>query len=176
MTDEKRELKSQTPHAPPPSKLLPVLMGGVVIGFIGATPFLDFLNCFCCAGVIFGGFLAVVLYKDKLTRDMPSLKSSDGVILGVLAGLAGSVFEVFLQWVYYIAFDAMSIEYLMNLFKEFDPEMTADFSEIITMINAFYFSPFYYVILVNINIVFGLIGGLIGSAVYKPKLDKIIEL
>jgi len=57
--------------APPPSKLVPVLMGGVVIGFIGATPFLDFLNCFCCAGVIFGGFFAVVLYKDKLTIRVP---------------------------------------------------------------------------------------------------------
>ena len=172
MTDEKKEMKS----APPPSKLVPVLMGGVVIGFIGATPFLDFLNCFCCAGVIFGGFLAVVLYKDKLTPDMPPLTSSDGVILGILAGLAGSVFEVFLQWVYYFAFDTMSIEYLMNLFKEFDPEMTADFNEFISMINALYFSPFYYVILVNINIIFGLIGGLIGSAVYRPKRDQIIQL
>ena len=171
MTDEKKDMKP----APHPSKLVPVLMGGVVIGFIGATPFLDFLNCFCCAGVMLGGFLAVVLYKDKLTPEMPPLKSSDGVILGVLAGLAGSVFEVFLQWVYYVMFDDIAFEPLMNLLKEFDPDMTSELNEIIALINAFYFSPFYYVILVNINIIFGLIGGLIGSAVYKPKRDKIIQ-
>ncbi len=176
MTDEKEETKSQETYAHPPSKLVPVLIGGVVIGFIGATPFLDILNCFCCAGIILGGYLAVVFYKDKLTPDMPPLTSSDGVILGVLAGLAGSVFEVFLQWVYYAVFDDTVFESLMNLLKGFDSDMTADFNEFITMINAFYFSPFYYVILVNINIIFGLIGGLIGSAVYRPKRGHLIQL
>ena len=42
-----------------PSKLMPALYGGIIIGLLSGIPFISLINCICCAGVIIGGFLAV---------------------------------------------------------------------------------------------------------------------
>ncbi len=42
-----------------PSKLMPALYGGVIMGLISGIPFLNLVNCLCCAGVMLGGFMAV---------------------------------------------------------------------------------------------------------------------
>jgi hypothetical protein len=83
------QMTSPTPAVERPSKMVPALIGGAVMGLIGATPFLNMINCLCCAGVMLGGFLAVMFYKDQITPEMAPLQASDGVALGALAGVFG---------------------------------------------------------------------------------------
>jgi len=39
-----------------PSILMPALFGGIITGVLSGIPFLNFINCLCCAGVLLGGF------------------------------------------------------------------------------------------------------------------------
>jgi len=65
--------------------------GGVIMGAISGIPFLNFINCLCCAGIIFGGFMAVFFYNKDLKPGDPPLMSSDALQLGALAGVFGAI-------------------------------------------------------------------------------------
>ena len=72
-----------------PDKMVPSIIGGVIIGVISTVPGLSLINCFCCAGVVLGGFFAVFFYQRNL-GDTP-LTYSDGALVGILAGIFGAV-------------------------------------------------------------------------------------
>lgn len=73
-----------------PSKLQPALIGGVALGVASAIPFLNCLNCACCALAIGGGFLAAALYfKDAAPSPEPPY--GDAAVLGALTGVIGAV-------------------------------------------------------------------------------------
>ena len=76
---------------PKPDKLIPAIYGGIIMGVISAVPFLNFINCLCCAGILLGGFFAVMFYKNNFTPDTPPFTSSDCMVVGVLSGVCGAV-------------------------------------------------------------------------------------
>jgi hypothetical protein len=51
-----------------PSKFMPALYGGIIMAVISAVPVVNLVNCFCCAGIMLGGFLAVFFFKKELKR------------------------------------------------------------------------------------------------------------
>jgi len=71
-----------------PSKLQPVLLGGLVLGLGSVIPGLSYLNLCCCGWAIVGGVLAAYL----LIKRSPVLPvtSGDGAAAGALAGVVGS--------------------------------------------------------------------------------------
>jgi hypothetical protein len=98
-----------------PSIFLPSLYGGIVIATISNVPGLNFLNCFCCAGVIFGGLAAVFFYSKELTPEMPPLKASDGVLLGALAGVVAAFLSLLLHLVIFSLFGNIAEQILYQL-------------------------------------------------------------
>ncbi|NOZ61822.1 MAG: hypothetical protein GXO74_09080 [Calditrichaeota bacterium] len=75
-----------------PDKMQPALFGGLTIALISSVPLISFVNCFCCAGVMFGGFVAVHFYNKKLVElETVKLESSDGVTLGLMSGAFGAI-------------------------------------------------------------------------------------
>lgn len=81
---------NQVIAAKKPSKLMPAIWGGLLIGFLSGIPYFAWINCACCSGVIAGGFLAVYLYRNELENGGP-LNTSDGAALGLFAGLLGAL-------------------------------------------------------------------------------------
>ena len=68
----------------------PALIGGVLLGILSALPFLNLVNCFCCAWVIAGGMLAAQLF----VRNSPAIVTlSQGLVLGLMTGAIGAVVE-----------------------------------------------------------------------------------
>ncbi len=69
----------------------PALIGGVLLGILSALPFVNLMNCFCCAWVIAGGALAAHLY----VRNSPTVVTlGQGIVIGLLTGAIGAVVDV----------------------------------------------------------------------------------
>ena len=164
-----------------PSKLMPALYGGIIIGLLSGLPFISFINCLCCAGVIIGGFMAVFFYKKDLPPDAPPLTNNDALALGALAGLFGALFAniisaALMYTIGNVAAETM-YEFIMmaydkaGILENMPPEaidqmkesMQQDTISPMAVVGSFITSP-----------LFGLLGGLIGYAVYKPKDEKVV--
>lgn len=171
-------MSTPTPHTEPPSKMTPALIGGAVMGLISATPFLNLINCLCCAGIILGGFLAVFFYKDQLTPDMPPLQASDGAALGALAGVFGFVISTLLSILIFAMFGPIATEATMSLFLQILESAGIDlppevYDEMMEGAQESPINPFGLLMSLIVSVVFGIVGGLIGSAVFKPKGPQI---
>ena len=172
------QMSSPAAHIDPPSKLTSALIGGAVIGLISATPFLNLINCFCCAGVILGGFLAVFFYKDQLTPGMPPIKPSDGLALGALAGVFGFLISTLVSLVIFALFGPIATEAVMNLMIQLFESANLDippeaFDEMREGAQQSPINAFGLFISLVTSVVFAIVGGLIGAAVYKSKEPQI---
>ncbi len=154
-----------------PGIVLPALYGGIIMGVISAVPGLSLLNCFCCAGIMLGGFLAVFFYKKDLTPGMPPLASSDGLKLGALAGVFGAVVSIILSKLVAMMLGGTEEKMVKDLIESMGladqlPPGTMDQIEQGMGAGMSFFQA---VILFVIEPLFGLIGGLIGYSVFKEK-------
>lgn len=156
-----------------PSKLTSALYGGLIMGAISGLPVLSIVNCFCCAGVLLGGFLSVMFYKNELTASMPPLTSSDGMQLGALAGLFGALFGSILHVLTLVAIGDVTSGMVLNILKNMNlpPEAMDAIEQSIEQAGALTVFVIVKQILINLLIdpLFGLLGGLIGFNVFKPK-------
>ena len=151
--------------------LMPALYGGIIIGFLSEVPGLKLINCFCCAGIMLGGYFAVLFYKKDLLPGMLPLASSDGLQLGALAGVFGAIFSLILSKLIMLIMGGPDIEMVkgildsMGLSSQLPPGTMEQIEEGMR-------SPLtFFQILISfiINPLFGMIGGLIGYAILKPK-------
>lgn len=153
-----------------PGMLMPALYGGAIMAVISAVPGLNLINCLCCAGVMFGGFMAVFFYKKEMLPGMQALTSKDGMQLGALAGVFGGIIGGLLSIVIMSIAGNIGGEMVlqfMESFKESIPPEAWDQME--QGIREGEFSAFNFIIGIIIDVIFGLVGGLIGYSVLKPK-------
>ncbi|RPI16563.1 MAG: hypothetical protein EHM58_11575 [Ignavibacteriae bacterium] len=73
-----------------PGKIIPILIGALVIDVISSIPVLNLLNFFFCAGVIAGGIAGVYYYDKKLKAAGLPLTYKDGAIIGGMSGLVSA--------------------------------------------------------------------------------------
>jgi hypothetical protein len=159
-----------------PSILMPALFGGIITGVLSGIPFLNFVNCICCAGVLLGGFMAVFFYNKDLVPQMPPLTSQDGLKLGALSGVFGAIIGTIISAalmavVGNVAGQAM-FDMMYNLYDstgildqmppdaidQMEQGMRDSGLSATSIIGSLIIYP-----------IFGLLGGLIGYSVYKPK-------
>ncbi len=160
---------------PRPSKVLPALYGGIIMGVISGVPFLNFVNCCCCAGILFGGLMAVFFYKKDLTQDMPPLSSSDALAVGALAGVFGAVVASVLNGIFALALGNLEGEKLAEIIRELYDRagVTGDLPpgslDGLDALRNAHFGAMKVFQSFIIHPLFGLLGGLIGYAVFKPR-------
>ena len=115
--------------SPKPDKLIPALYGGIIMAIISTVPFLSLINCLCCAGLLFGGFIAVYFYKNNFTPDTPPFNSGDCMAVGALAGLISAVIGTILSLIFLSMFGNVMGEFIMKILREYStqlPEQTLD--------------------------------------------------
>jgi hypothetical protein len=162
-----------------PSKLLPALYGGVIMGVISAVPFLNLLNCLCCAGIMVGGLMSVFFYKNDLTPSMPSLTSSDGLQLGALAGVFGAIVGTILHALTLAAFGGVGSETVMQILRSFGdqmpPQVLDQIESLMQHSGGFSGLSILWTFLTSIILdpLFGLLGGLIGYSLFKAKPEMV---
>jgi hypothetical protein len=145
------------PQAP---RLEPALYAGAFIGILSALPFVGWFNACCCLWVVSGGALA--LWLAQKNHPYP-VTAADGAIVGMLAGFFGGIIAIPLN----VIFDHYQRDMLMRLLTqanvEVPPQLRSAFESrpgtILTIFNGLFSSIVYGV--------FGLLGGLLGVAMFK---------
>ncbi len=158
---------------PKPAMSAPILYSGMIIGLVSSIPFVNIINCFCCAGVVLGGFLGVFFYKSNFTPDTPPFTSSDCLLVGLGGGILGAVISTAVSTLFTALFGNLTAKFLVEALQNSNlpnADMILDklreaMNEPLTMLR-FVSSLFLTCILYGI---FGLLGGLIGYSIFKPK-------
>lgn len=151
------------------------MYGGIIMGVLSATPFLSFVNCLCCAGIMLGGFMSVYFYKKTLTEEMEALTSADGMGLGAFAGLFGAVASTILSGLFFLMLGNIVNEAILEAMQsggfldQLPPDARMQMEQ--SMVNQG-FSLIGIVISFIICPLFGLLGGLIGYAVFRKRESK----
>jgi hypothetical protein len=144
-------------------RLQPAFWGGLFIGVLSALPFVSAGNCCCCLWVISGGALAAYLRQQS---SPVQIDVAEGALVGLIAGAVGGVLASVLA----IPFQALlgdsqrqAMEWVVN-----NPEMPAEARE---ALERFSTAPAFQVagllIRVVVDAIFGLLGGLLGVALFK---------
>ena len=155
-----------------PGKLLPALYGGIVMAVVSAIPF---LNCCCCAWALLGGFLSVFFYKNQLTPAGPLLSNGDSIQLGALAGVFGAAIGTVISIILLATVGNLAGEAIVNLLRGFSDQIPPEIFDQIeqSLEQGASLAPFSiimgFVFSIIIDPLFGLLGGLIGYAVFKQK-------
>lgn len=131
------------------------LVGGLVSIILVNVPILNFVNCILCAGFWAGPLLAVWMYK----RQTGTLSLAQGIGIGALAGVWAGVFGFLLSFVGLAGAGALMQSYA----KYLPPD--AGVQEPLAGPASILFN----LMGVGIDIIFGVIGGLIGGAIFKSK-------
>ncbi len=154
---------------------MPALYGGIVMGLISGIPFINLINCFCCAGILLGGYLSVFFYKKDLPENI-LLTNKDSLQLGALAGVFGAVISLVLSVLTIYTIGNISGEamydFVYGMYDRFGiiEQMTQEQIDQLASMKAAEFDPMNILFAFIIDPLFGLLGGLIGYSLLKPKL------
>jgi hypothetical protein len=145
-------------------KLQPALYGGLFIGVLSALPVVSAGNCCCCLWVLLGGALAVYLRQQNTPYAVPV---SDGALLGLLAGLFGGVLAALLS----IPLHAMTAGFQQQILERVlsgNPDMPPEARDMMHRLAVgSAFRTIGALINIVVSTVFGMLGGLLGVAIFK---------
>lgn len=160
-----------------PDKVIPALYGGIIMGVISSVPFLNLINCLCCAGIIGGGVLAIFFYKQNYTPDTQPFSKGDCLTVGVYAGIVGALVGTVLDVVFLMTFGNVVGQFVMDNIQNMDIEIPEESLEAIKQAfqetTSIYSVMFSLISSLILNSIFGLLGGLIGYNIFKPKQTMI---
>ena len=154
--------------APAPPKLQPALYGGVFIGVLSALPIVNAANC-CCLWVIGGGVLATYLLQQN--HPYP-VNAADGALVGLLAGVIGGVLGALLSIPIQMAMGPVQQQLIERLVLS-NPDIPEETKDLVRNIGGRGLSAigtaFNLIFMVCIGAIFGMLGGLLGVAIFKKK-------
>lgn len=156
-----------------PDKFIPALYGGIIIGIISSVPFLNFINCLCCAGVILGGILAVYFYKQNFTPDTPPFTSGECLQVGLYAGIMGAIIGTILSSIFHLLFGNVIGEFILEYLRTTELGIPEEVIESVekTLSQQLTFLSIITDLILSIILysLFGILGGIIGYNLFKPK-------
>lgn len=148
-------------------RLQPALWGGLFIGVLSALPLVSVGNCCCCLWVLMGGALAAYLRQQNSPYQ---IDAAEGAIVGLMAGAIGGVVYSVLSIPLQMLAGPMQAEWMdrmMSSNPEVTPEMREMMQRLTTSSGAQLITSLVSVVVYTI---FGLLGGLIGVAIFKRNL------
>lgn len=148
-------------------RLQPAFYGGLLIGVLSALPIVSAGNCCCCLWVVLGGMLAVYLRQQNSPY---AVTSAEGALVGLLAGLIGAVIGVLIS----IPVEAMMGPFQRQLIERMinaQPDLPTEMRDTIERASAGGRGAaglaFKFVFMLITGTIFGMLGGLLGVAVFK---------
>lgn len=91
-------------------------VGGLVAGALNSIPILNFINCFCCAGIMLGGAVALIYYDRSFTvREY--INPATAVTVGITAGLFGAFISLGIDYIIYINFGHWELDFMYDVLE-----------------------------------------------------------
>jgi hypothetical protein len=157
-----------------PDLFRPTLTAGILFGALASVPFLNLINCACCALVLGCGFFASWLYAGECRRQTLGFRPGTGAVVGLVAGAFYAVTESLLETAIHLAIGDPTARAMLRLVESL-PSLPAEnrdmleqalrqASEATPTIASFVLGFF---MMVLIAAVFSTLGGLIGGAVFR---------
>ena len=81
---------------------------------MNSIPILNFINCFCCLGIMLGGAVALIYY-DRSFEKPEYINPAIAVTIGITSGLFGAFISLFIDYIIYINFGHWEIEFMQDL-------------------------------------------------------------
>jgi hypothetical protein len=151
------------------SMLLAGGLAGIVMGVLAAIPLVGILSSCCClwAGLWGSGILAVLIYRLS-NKTQPNLTIGQGVLLGLIAGAVGALLVSILSGISTLVFGSMSNAAFMDYLNQIPgaaDSLDASSRQMIDQFAATSGSILFKTICDFVIFpLFGMIGGLIGTA------------
>lgn len=79
------------------------IVGGLISAITFTIPFVNFINCFCCMGIMSGGAVALIYY-DRNQPEKLAVSNANAITLGLSSGLIGAFIALFSEWLIYQLF------------------------------------------------------------------------
>ncbi len=152
------------------SKLQPALLGGLLLGVLSALPLVNLGNACCCLWVLAGGALAAFLLQRG--QDAP-ISSSDGALVGFLAGVIGAVVWQVLSVPVTMLMAPLQGRIFERLADASDlPENTRQMLQSMRENSGFTLVKFVLggFVVLCVSTIFSTLGGLIGAAMFRKKV------
>jgi len=151
-----------------PEYFVPALIGGALMGVVSAIPF---INCLCCLWAVAGAIFSFYLLNQKTTFP---LKSSDGLLVGALAGICGGLINALLEIPLSPVYIRIGQRYI-NSVSKFMEELPPGLEELLqtnyqgfdlpSVLISLLFSSLFFAF-------FGAIGGLVGYSLFKKNHQR----
>lgn len=137
-----------------------------MIGVLSALPIVSAGNFCCCLWVVGGGVLAAYLMQQGSPY---AITVGDGALVGLLAGLFGGILTVVLQIPLEMALAPLQQQILERRLERAGdlPFETRSFLEEWSRPARPVFVLLRLVFSVTVGMVFGLVGGILGAAIFK---------
>jgi len=166
-----------------PNRLKPIIIGTFVISAISVMPLLNFVNLFCCAGIIFGGAFGAMYYNKQLRGSNLQMTTKDGAITGLLSGILSAIIVtgINLLMVLYSDINPVNeiLEVVNTLNKDLPQEVYDQMKHFSEEIERYGYSPTLTFVSLIINIiiypVFASIGGIIAALINISKSKSTIS-
>jgi hypothetical protein len=156
--------------APVTPKAQPAFYAGLAIGVLSGLPIISLGNCLCCMWVVGGGALAVYLMQQKHPY---AVTAADGALVGLMAGAIGGIVALAISIPLTMAMGPMQQRLIERIAS--NPDMPEQYRNMIETMGANATGRAMAARLVFglfgacIDAVFGLLGGLLGVALFKKK-------
>jgi hypothetical protein len=150
----------------------PALLGGIFIGVLSSLPVVNAGNLCCCLWVVAGGVLTV--YLQQQDRVGP-VEPADAALGGLLAGVIGAILASIVAIALYTVSGAM-IEEQMRSALEQNPQIPAEVRDrLLVLFAGRNFALVQAAVFLPVFAIFGLLGGLLGLAVFRRKAPPPVQ-
>lgn len=95
------------------------IYGGIIAALFNATPILNFVNCFCCAGIIAGGAVGMIVY-DHTQEEKVYFGTPTAVTVGLVTGIFGAFISLLFEWIFYQVFGDWQLELVQKMMENMD--------------------------------------------------------
>jgi hypothetical protein len=149
-------------------RLQPALWGGVFIGVLSSLPLIEFGNCCCCLWVLAGGALAAYLRQQSLPYQ---IAAAEGALVGLMAGAVGAVIATAISIPVQMVTGPMMQAWIDRLIAG-NPDMPPELRDAMSRTRVGGAGGWVLGLLASLIIypIFALLGGLLGSAIFKKNL------